>query len=257
MVVDTYLYDILGVDPSTDSHGLKKAYTQRALECHPDKHPDDPDATERFQRLNEAWEILKDPEKRRIYDEHGVDGLRASTPDDFSDLLSHVFAARRRTRDTIRELDVSLADLFHGAEKTLAVTRRVPCGDCGTTGCKPGFSPQPCERCGGQGRVILVSGPMETVVQCPACRGEGSFIPDEGRCGRCGGNCLAPEEREWAVHIEPGMEDGDRVVVVRQSRTSFLSERAQTCSSKRRYVYRMHCLARASSSRTSIIGSSS
>jgi DnaJ-class molecular chaperone len=216
MVVDTHLYDILGVDPSIDEHGLKKAYAKKALECHPDKHPDDPDATEKFQRLNEAWEILKDPERRRIYDEHGAEGLRANSPEDFSDLLSHVFGsrqnARRRTRDKVEELAVSLEELFSGAEKAVTIERRVPCSVCGASGCKPGFSPQPCEKCGGRGQVVMVSEMMRTVIQCPACRGEGSFIPEEARCDGCGGDCLASEEREYAVHIEPGTEDGARIV---------------------------------------------
>ena len=91
MVVDTQLYDILGVQPDIDERGLKKAFMKKARDTHPDKHKDDPDATEKFQKVNEAYEILKDPQKREIYDKYGVEGLRegAGQSAGFEDILSH------------------------------------------------------------------------------------------------------------------------------------------------------------------------
>jgi DnaJ-class molecular chaperone len=158
MVVDTKLYEILGVSPDIDDQSLKRAYKKRVFECHPDKHPDDPEATEKFQQLNEAWEILKDPEKRRIYDEQGVDGLRESGDD--GDVLSHLFGfsspsqSRRRTRDIVQELSVTLEELFNGAEKTISSSRKITCQECHGTGCNDGGRPSVCDSCNGQGRVI-------------------------------------------------------------------------------------------------------
>jgi DnaJ-class molecular chaperone len=220
MVVDTHLYDILGVDPSIDDRSLKKAYAKKALECHPDKHPDDPQATEKFQQLNEAWEILKDPERRRIYDEHGVEGLRQNTPSGFDDILSHLFGfgqpTRRRTRDIVRELPVTLEELFNGAEKSLSLTRHVPCKSCQGTGCKPGVEATKCEKCDGQGQVIAIQDLggqyLRQIVHCPNCHGEGVIVPEGGKCDECYGRCLVTEDREFSVHIERGMEGGNKIV---------------------------------------------
>jgi DnaJ-class molecular chaperone len=142
---------------------LKKAYTRKALECHLEKYSDDPNATEKFQQLNEAWPILKDPEKQRIYDQRGAEGLRESSNGDIGDFLSHLFGfsrggahPRHRTRDILRNLSVTLDELFNGAEKLVISSRRIPCSECHTIGCKAGFKPHQCEKCGGQGRVLAV-----------------------------------------------------------------------------------------------------
>jgi DnaJ-class molecular chaperone len=222
MVVDSTLYEILGVSPDIDEASLKRAYKKRVFECHPDKHPDDPCATEKFQRLNEAWEILKDPEKRRVYDERGPEGLREGGAHGLGDLLNNLFgfgggqAHRPRTRDIVTELPVGLADLFGGAERTVRSTRKVPCAACGGGGCRPGFAAQPCAKCNGQGRVIamqpVAGGYVQAIVQCPDCAGIGQSIDPEGKCEKCAGDGFEEETREYTVQIACGMEDGDRIV---------------------------------------------
>jgi DnaJ-class molecular chaperone len=139
MVVDTKLYDILGVSPDVNDRDLKKAYQQKARELHPDKNRDDPQATEKFQQVNEAYEILKDPQKRRLYDQLGPECLRGQGGAGFEDIFSHLFGGsffgggggfgssfggfggfgggsrQRRTRDVEYGLKVNLEDLYNGS----------------------------------------------------------------------------------------------------------------------------------------------
>ena len=149
MVVDTKLYDLLGVKPDCNERELKKAFMLKARELHPDKNRDDPNATEKFQQVNEAYEILKDPQKRQIYDQAGVDGLRegAGGMGGMDDILSHLFGMgggfpghsyrqqrRARTQDIVHKVNVSLEDLYNGKEVTLRINREVLCPDCGGNG---------------------------------------------------------------------------------------------------------------------------
>jgi DnaJ-class molecular chaperone len=224
MVVDTHLYDILGVDAEASDQDLKRAFRKKAVECHPDRNPDDPDATEKFQQLSEAYDILKDSEKRRVYDQFGAEGLRhEGGGGSFDDVLRHLFniaperaANRPRTRDTHYELTVTLEELYNGAIKTITNSRRIPCYTCKGSGCKPGTSPHSCEHCNGQGQVLAMQsvpgGYVRTIVPCPGCEGRGQSITDEDKCPECSGDYLIVENKEWEVHIDPGMESGDKIV---------------------------------------------
>ncbi|KAK8898564.1 hypothetical protein M9Y10_000856 [Tritrichomonas musculus] len=224
MVVDTHLYDILGVSPDASDRDLKKAFMKKARETHPDKHKDDPDATEKFQQVNEAYEILKDPQKREIYDKYGADGLRQNEAEGagFGDILSHLFGfptggpTRRRTRDIVQEAECTLEELYNGAEKNVKVKRHVVCTKCNGTGTKDGKPPKECPKCGGQGRVIVQmqqgGGIYQTISTCPDCQGRGEILDKDNLCEECKGERLVEEEKEVQLHIERGAEEGERIV---------------------------------------------
>ena len=234
MVVDTKLYDILGVKPEATDRELKKAFMVKARELHPDKNKDDPNATEKFQELNEAYEVLKNPDTRKLYDEYGPEGLKegAGMDSGFDDLLSHLFgfgssgmsgeSRRPKTRDIVREIPATLEELYNGAEKEITIERHVICPACKGTGCKEGKKPKECETCKGKGQVIGIQnvpgmGHVQTVQTCPKCHGACHTIADEDKCEKCDGETIVQEEKKFVCHIERGMEDGSHIVFTGES----------------------------------------
>jgi DnaJ-class molecular chaperone len=237
MVVDTKLYDLLGVAPDVNERDLKRAYQKKAMALHPDKNRDDPDATEKFQQVNEAWEILKDPDRRRTYDQYGVEGLRQGGGG-MDDILSHLFGGgggffgggggffggggggrgrgRQRTQDLQHKVSVSLEDLYNGKEITLKITRDIICPDCNGSGCVKGKSATKCRDCDGRGQRVQVirMGPMITqqVSTCSTCRGTGEGIDPKDQCKKCKGRKTSEEKKTIVVHVTPGMSDGERLV---------------------------------------------
>lgn len=224
MVVDTKLYEILGVEPTASNRELKKAFMIKARQLHPDKNQDDPNATEKFQELNEAYEVLKDPERRKIYDEYGPEGLRegAGQNADFGDILSHLFGfntdpnARPKTRNIIKEIPATLEELYNGAEKKITIERHVVCKKCNGTGTKDGKEPPVCETCDGQGQVLGVQTvhgmQMQSVMPCPKCHGHGKIVDEKNKCPECDGEAIVLEEKEFICQIERGMKDGSKIV---------------------------------------------
>ena len=230
MVVDTKLYDLLGVSPDVSDRDLKKAYMIKARELHPDKNRDDPNATEKFQQVNEAYEILKDPERRQIYDKYGPEGLQqGGMGGGMDDILSHLFGfdggffggggrrqqRRMRTQDIGHQIKVSLEDLYNGKEVTLKINRNVVCPDCKGSGCANGKKPVKCKDCDGRGQKVQVvrMGPMITqnVTTCPTCRGTGESIDPKDKCKKCNGEKVVNEKKLVTVHVEPGMQDGEKI----------------------------------------------
>lgn len=228
MVRDTKLYDLLGVDPSVSDRDLKKAFMKKARELHPDKNRDDPNATEKFQQVNEAYEILKDPQRRELYDQYGPEGLQqGGMGGGMDDILSHLFGGfggfggrreprRQRTQDIGHKINVTLEDLYNGKEVTLKINRDVICTECKGTGCANGKKPTKCKDCDGRGQRVQVirMGPMITqqVTTCPTCRGTGEGIDEKDKCKACKGKKVVSEKKLITVHIEPGMQDGERIV---------------------------------------------
>ena len=235
MVVDTKLYDLLGVKPDASERELKKAFMVKARELHPDKNRDDPNATEKFQAVNEAYEVLKDPQKREMYDKYGPDGLKEGMGAGAEDLFSHLFGGfgpfgfgggfgggggrrrRQRTPDVCFDIKASLEDLYNGKESTLKIRRQVLCPKCHGTGCQEGKSPITCKDCGGRGQKVQVirMGPMITqqLSTCPTCKGTGQMINPADKCKACQGKKVTEEEKKVVVHIERGMEDKDNIVL--------------------------------------------
>lgn len=235
MVVDTKLYDILGIPPTASEREIKKAYMEMARLHHPDKNQGNQESTERFQEISAAYEILKDPQKRRDYDRFGSQGNDGGGPG--NDMFTHfmrggfgfpgfddfVFSSfdqprrRRRQRmpDIQFDLNVTLEDLYNGKKKKLAINRKRLCPSCNgkrTTG-----KISECRDCGGSGQIYRTTrmGPMitRTSETCSKCRGTGQFIPKKDLCDCCGGIGTIDEKGIEIIQIKPGMEDNDKIII--------------------------------------------
>ena len=229
MVVDTKLYDLLGVSPDADERTLKKAFMMKARELHPDKNKDDPHATEKFQAVNEAYEVLKDPEKRAAYDKYGPDALKEGMNPNAADAFRNIFdffdfgprsnagrRERQRTPDVRFEIHCTLEDLYNGVSKKLKIKHQILCPECQGSGCKDGKKPKTCPECDGKGQKVQVRrmGPMITqqVLPCDKCKGTGEIIDPADVCKKCKGAKVTEEDKIFEVHVERGMEDGDTIV---------------------------------------------
>ena len=198
------------------------------MDCHPDRHPDDKGAEQRFKDLNEAYEILKDPQKRSAYDqyghaafERGSGGQGFAGGGGFSDIFEDIFGemmgggrARRsaggeRGADLRYNMEVSLEEAYAGKNAEISVPTAVACESCSGSGAKPGSSPSQCGTCSGTGRVRAASGFFSIERTCPTCQGRGKVISDP--CGKCGGQGRVTRERTLSVNIPAGIEDGVRI----------------------------------------------
>lgn len=223
-------YDVLGVSRDADEKALKSAYRKLAMKYHPDRNPDDSEAEANFKEANEAYDALKDPQKRAAYDRFGhaafenggFGGAGAGQGADFSSTMSDIFeeffgmagggrrsGGRERGADLRYNLEISLEDAFTGKTVEIEVPTSVICETCSGTGAKPGTSPTTCRTCGGSGRVRAAQGFFTLERTCPTCQGKGQVITDP--CGVCGGVGRVTQERTLSVNIPAGIEDGTRI----------------------------------------------
>jgi molecular chaperone DnaJ len=221
-------YEILGVSRTATEVEVTKAYRKLAMQHHPDRNVGDAEAEVRFKEVTEAYEVLRDPQKRQVYDRHGHAGLsgmggggadpRTAFHDLFDDLLGSFFGGggRRQARggprpgrDIQAVLDIDLVEAATGVKKTQTVPREEYCKDCNGTGAKPGTKPATCRRCGGQGAVILNQGFISVQQTCRACDGRGQVITDP--CPACRGNGRVEARRTIEVEIPPGVDTGNRI----------------------------------------------
>ncbi|HEY5503293.1 MAG TPA: molecular chaperone DnaJ [Candidatus Anoxymicrobiaceae bacterium] len=237
--IDRDLYDILGVGQGASAGEIKSAYRSKAHECHPDVAHHDPDGEHKFKELSFAYEILSDPEKRRTYDNLGLDGLKRGAGIDFdgfgsiSDLFDVFFGEgfgsgfgspgrrrpQRRGRQSGRDMEmlvvVSLADVLDGAEKEVDLTRMATCSDCDGSGMKPGSQMSRCSACQGTGEVRRtqrnIFGTFIRAQVCSTCMGAGEVITDP--CSGCGGVGRRSLTEKLQVSVPPGVERGDRLRV--------------------------------------------
>ncbi len=225
-------YGILGIERGAGPDEIKRAYRRLARELHPDVNPD-PEAQERFREVSTAYEVLTDPEKRRIVDLGGdplSNGGAGGGADPFSafgfgDIMDAFFGAagggrgrgpRSRVQpgaDALIRMQLNLEECATGVQRELAVDTAVVCSDCGGSGCAPGCSPTVCDICGGSGEVQTVQrsflGQVVTSRPCPTCRGFGEVIPDP--CRQCAGDGRVRVRRSVGVRIPAGVADGMRV----------------------------------------------
>ncbi len=233
-------YEILGVPRDADPEAIKKAYRKLALKYHPDRNKET-DAAERFKEATEAYSVLSDPEKRKVYDQFGHAGLEGAAGgggpqinlEDLFSQFSDIFGGarmgggiwetlfgfgggRRHGRNGARpgrslraSLEIGLEDVLHGARRSLVVKRRERCEECGSSGAAPGSSPQACPTCGGRGQVHQQQGFFAVRSTCPHCHGEGTILRNP--CRACGGDGRVARKRELEVHIPPGIEDGAQI----------------------------------------------
>ena len=230
-------YEILGVKRSATDQEIKSAYRGLAKECHPDRNSGDKDSERRFKEANEAYEALKDPQKRSAYDQFGhaaFDGgigpgaadTQASGPTSpprcptFSTISSASSWAGRRGQGRSRSgresgadlrynLEITLTEAFSGKTAQIRVPASVKCETCAGSGAKPGTKAHICATCGGMGKVRASQGFFTIERTCPACQGRGETIDDP--CHDCSGSGRVQKERTLSVNIPAGVEDGTRI----------------------------------------------
>lgn len=222
-------YEVLGVPRNASQEEIKRAFRRLALKYHPDRNPGDKEAEEKFKEINEAYQVLSDPEKRARYDRFGHAGVEGEVhiPQDWTELLqffADLFGdlggwARpgqpTRGRNLTVNLTLTFEEAVFGVEKELHLQREEPCPTCHGTGLPPGVQPTPCRTCGGQGVVrqarYTFLGTLVQEVLCPTCRGRGVEIP--GVCPTCQGSGRVLQNVTLRIHIPPGVESGDRLRV--------------------------------------------
>lgn len=225
-------YDVLGVSRDASDNDLKSAFRKAAMQCHPDRHPGDENAEHRFKELNEAYDVLKDGQKRAAYDrfghaafEHGngmggAAGFGADFASSFADIFDDLFGVgggRARSRSQGRErgadlrynMEISLEEAFRGKAAQIKIPTTVTCEACSGSGAKPGTSPKTCRTCAGSGRIRHQQGFFTLERTCPTCQGRGTVIDDP--CPSCSGAGRVTRERSLTVNIPAGVEDGTRI----------------------------------------------
>ncbi len=223
-------YETLSVERTASDGDIKAAFRKQAMQWHPDRNPGDNDAEHRFKEINEAYEILKDPDKRAAYDrfghaafEHGgigaaAHGFGSDFATTFSDIFDDLFgmsgrrgrgSGRERGADLRYNMEISLQEAYAGKTAQIRIPTSVTCEGCSGTGAKSGTKPKACPVCGGQGRVRQAQGFFTLERTCPNCQGRGQVI--ESPCAACTGSGRMMRERTLSVNIPPGVEDGTRI----------------------------------------------
>ena len=221
-------YKILGVDRGASDEEVKKAFRRLVHEHHPDKHTGDKGKEEQFKVINEAYETLRDPEKRAHYDRYGYaagagrnfrgNGAANGPGGDFHDIFSEVFSdffgnTRRggpeRGTDLRYDLEITFEEAAFGAEKPITIPRTIPCAICHGSGSKQGSPPQPCSTCRGAGQVRFQQGFFSITRTCGACNGAGVTIKDP--CSTCRGGGKTRTQGTITVKIPPGVDTGSRL----------------------------------------------
>ncbi|MBR6526099.1 MAG: molecular chaperone DnaJ [Clostridia bacterium] len=232
-------YEVLGVQKNASQDEIKKAYRKMAKECHPDLHPDDKTAEARFKELNEANEVLSDPDKRARYDRFGHEdpmqgagggyggfgggfdfggfGGMGGMGDIFDQLFGGGYGGAQRRNapmqgnDLRYDLRISFEEAAFGCEKSFEFTRDEHCETCHGTGAKPGTQPQTCPTCKGSGQVRVGGGFMVTVRTCSTCGGSGKIIQE--KCSSCGGSGKQRKRRTATVKVPAGIDNGQTIVM--------------------------------------------
>ncbi len=230
-------YEVLGVPKGSSPEELKKAYRSKAKELHPDRNSDNPNAEAQFKEVNEAYDVLKDADKKAAYDRFGHAAFEggmggggqrgAGGTGDFGAAFSDVFedlfgdfmgrsggggggrARAQRGSDLRYNLRVNLEDAFKGVQKTLSVPSSVACDTCRGTGAEGGSEPVTCPTCSGMGKVRAQQGFFTVERSCPTCNGQGQIVKNP--CKACAGAGRIERERSLSVNIPAGVETGTRI----------------------------------------------
>ncbi len=223
-------YEILQVSKDATTAEIKKAYRKLALKYHPDKNPGDKEAEEKFKLINEAYAVLSDEEKRKIYDLYGKEGLegRASRGssmdmDDIMDIFNSMFGdafgfGSRASRsssmpyplDIEMEITLEFNEAIFGTEKELEIAYKTPCSSCKGTGAKDGKL-HTCDYCGGHGQVVMRQGFMTFTQECPKCNGKGKIATQA--CSECQGSGAELKKEKVTINIPAGVDVGNRLRV--------------------------------------------
>lgn len=234
-------YEILGVERGADADAIKRAYRKLAVQYHPDKNQGSAEAEEKFKELTEAYDVLRDPDKRAAYDRFGHAGVKGGAGQQYGGFSFHdaldifmrdfgafgmddLFGARgqrgggpqvRKGPDTRINLSLSLDDVASGVKKKLRVDVMDACTKCSGSGAAEGSAPVRCGSCGGSGEIRRVQrsflGQLVSVMPCPDCGGEGQRI--EQPCSQCNGRGVERGSREIDVNVPPGVSTGDYITL--------------------------------------------
>jgi molecular chaperone DnaJ len=222
-------YEILEVERTADDGALKSAFRKLAMKWHPDRNPGDSDCEHRFKEINEAYEILKDSQKRAAYDRLGhaafeqggpgpAGGFGSEFASTFSDIFDDLFggmggrrgrSGRERGADLRYNMEIALDEAFAGKTASVRIPTSVTCEVCSGTGAKTGSKPKACPHCQGTGRIRHAQGFFTLERTCTGCQGRGQVI--ENPCPTCSGSGRVTRERTLSVNIPAGVEDGTRI----------------------------------------------
>jgi molecular chaperone DnaJ len=232
-------YETLEVDRDADENRLKTAFRKLAMKWHPDRNPGDKASELKFKEINEAYEVLKDGDKRAAYDryghaafEHGGmggagSGFGAGFASSFSDIFEDLFGmagqrprgGRERGADLRYNMEITLEEAFQGKTAQIEIPVSVTCDSCSGTGARVGTKPKTCSLCGGAGRVRQAQGFFTLERTCPGCQGRGQMIEDA--CASCSGSGRVRRERTLSVNIPQGVEDGTRIRLAGEGEAGF------------------------------------
>ncbi len=223
-------YEILGVSRTASEAEIKSAFRRQAMKCHPDRCPGDKNAEEQFKKVNEAFSVLSDPQKKTMYDQYGHDGVNAGAGGfggfnasgfaDVGDIFGSVFGdifgggfgsrggkpRAQRGEDLKVDVDMSLEDAYSGLEKEVTYSRIDRCGLCGGSGAEEGSSVKTCRSCNGSGQVVYQQGFFSMRQICPDCGGKGTVV--EKPCKQCRGSGVERNKEKITVKIPSGVRSG-------------------------------------------------
>ncbi|KAF8624538.1 hypothetical protein AX15_005845 [Amanita polypyramis BW_CC] len=234
MPVETELYDLLGISPDASEADIKKAYRKKAKEHHPDKNINDPGASQKFQEMLAAYEILSDPQSRELYDRLGMDGLSkdAGPHMDATDIFAQFFETgfnfdfgpgmgsgmRTKGKDSTIIHEVTLEDLYNGKSVKMNLEKDAVCAQCKGSGARGNAKPKPCSTCDGKGWAFTQTqiGPSRFGTlrsHCYDCNGRGEKLKEKDRCKKCKGLRIIEEKTRTELSVEKGMTDRQRIVL--------------------------------------------
>src|SRR3954452_6447844 len=220
-------YETLEVERDADDSALKSSFRKLAMKFHPDRNPGDNTSEVKFKEINEAYEVLKDKDKRAAYDRFGHAafeqgggggaGFGADFASTFSDIFDDLFgmggrrggrgaSGRERGADLRYNMEITLEDAFAGKSAQIRIPTSVTCEACSGSGAKAGSKPKTCATCGGHGKIRHAQGFFTLERTCVSCQGRGQVIEDP--CRNCAGSGRVTRERNLSVNVPPGVEDG-------------------------------------------------
>jgi molecular chaperone DnaJ len=226
--VEADFYELLEVERTADDATIKSSYRKLAMRYHPDKNPGCVDSESRFKAINQAYDCLRDPQKRAAYDRFGHEafqnggaggGAGGQGFGDFGDIFESIFGSgfgggrqqARRGADLRYDMEISLDEAFHGKQATIEIEVSQVCEPCGGQGAEPGTGTRRCTLCGGHGKVRSQQGFFMVERTCPTCHGRGEVI--EEPCRSCRGEGRVDQPQTLEVNVPPGVDSGTRIRV--------------------------------------------